>query len=69
MQELLRETDPVRLSFLVLLLRDAGIEATVLDQATSGALAGGGAVPARLVVADEDAAPARRLLAEAGEAT
>jgi hypothetical protein len=61
MQELLRETDPVRLSFLVLLLRDAGIEATVL--------AGGGAVPARLVVADEDAAPARRLLAEAGEAT
>jgi hypothetical protein len=67
MQELLRESDPVRLSFLVLLLRDAGITALVLDQATSHALAGAGAVPMRLAVADEDAVRARRLLAEAGE--
>jgi hypothetical protein len=69
MHELLRETDPVRLSFLVLLLRDSGIEATVLDQATSFALAGAGAIPARLMVADADAGRARRLLADAGEAT
>jgi hypothetical protein len=68
MRELLRESDPVRLSFLVVLLRGEGIAAEVLDAATSGALGGVGAVPGRLVVAAADFPRAMRVLAEAGEA-
>jgi len=66
-QELLRETDPIRLGFLVALLREAGIEPLVLDEATSQALGGVCAVPIRLAVADDDFVRARRLLREAGE--
>lgn len=66
-QEILRETDPIRMGFLVLLLRGEGIEAAVLDAATSQALGGLPALPMRLAVADRDAARARRLLREAGE--
>ena len=59
--------DPVRLSFLVALLADAGIEAIVLDgyvSATEGSI---GAIPRRLAVAAVDAAAATRVLREAGE--
>ena len=59
--------DPVRLSFLIALLRDAGIEPLVLDafaSATDGSI---GAIPRRIVVLEEDAAPALRLLRDAGE--
>jgi len=66
-QVLLRETDPIRIGFLVLLLREGGIEAQVLDAATSQALGGLAAVPMRLAVADRDAARATRLLRDAGE--
>ena len=60
--------DPVRLSFLMALLRDAGFDPVVLDAfmgATEGSI---GAIPRRIVVADEDAAAALRLLQQAGEA-
>lgn len=60
--------DLVRLSFLVALLADAGIGATLLDayaSATDGSI---GAIPRRLAVATEDAAAARRVLRDAGEA-
>ena len=60
--------DPVRLSFLVALLRDAGFDPVVLDSfmgATEGSI---GAIPRRIVVAAADAAAALRLLREAGEA-
>lgn len=60
--------DPVRLSFLAVLLADAGIPATVLDGYMSAAEGSIGAIPRRLVVAEDDEIQARRVLAEAGEA-
>jgi len=60
--------DPVRLSFLTALLADAGIEAVMLDAHASVMDGSIGAVPRRLMVADEDAARARQLLRDAGEA-
>ncbi len=67
MRILLATTDPVRLSFLIALLRDAGCEPVVLD-GHIGALEGGiGAFPRRLAVSTEDEAHARRVLRDAGE--
>lgn len=68
MRVIATSNDPVRLSFLVALLADAGITAIILD--THAAVMDGsiGAVPRRLVVAEDDEAAARRLLREAGEA-
>jgi hypothetical protein len=60
--------DPVRISFLSSLLRDAGIACTVLDAHISALEGGIGAFPRRLAVARDDAAAARRVLREAGEA-
>jgi hypothetical protein len=68
-RELLRTNDPVRLSFLRVLLRDAGIEAVVLDQHMSVLEGSAAAIPRRLMVADEDEARARIVLTEAGEWT
>jgi hypothetical protein len=68
MQVLVRSNDPVRLSFLVALLRDAGIEAAVLDQQMSVVEGSIGAIPRRLVVDDDVASRAHRVLQEAGEA-
>ncbi|CAO3356814.1 putative signal transducing protein [Azospirillum sp. 412522] len=68
MTELLRTTDPVRLSWLVALLADAGIEAIVLDSHTSILEGSIGAIPRRLMVDTDDAAQAVRILREAGEA-
>jgi hypothetical protein len=59
--------DPVRLSFLTVLLADAGITAVVLDSHTSAVEGSIGAIPRRLMVAAEDEQRARRVLAEAGE--
>lgn len=59
--------EPVRLGFLQALLRDAGIEAVVLDAHVSAVEGGIGAFPRRLAVRAEDGAAARRVLAEAGE--
>jgi ABC-type metal ion transport system substrate-binding protein len=68
MQILVRSNDPVRLSFLMALLRDAGITAEILDQQMSAVEGSIGAIPRRLVVDDVEAAQARRVLQEAGEA-
>lgn len=68
MQVLTRTNDPVRISFLVALLRDAGIPCLVFDEHASAMDGSIGAVPRRLMVADDDLAPARALLREAGEA-
>lgn len=67
MEIILRTTDPVRLSFIVALLKDAGIESVVLDQAISAMEGSIGAFPRRLAVAADDASRARRVLWEAGE--
>ena len=68
MDVLLATNDPVRLSFLVALLRDAGIEALLLDGQMSAVEGSIGAIPRRLAVSEEDAGQARRVLREAGEA-
>lgn len=68
MRVIARTTDPVRLSFLAALLRDAGIETVVLDAHISAVEGGIGAFPRRLAVAEEDHARAQQILAEAGEA-
>ena len=64
---LLLTNDPVRLSFLASLLRDAGIETVVLDAGMSVIEGSIGAIPRRLAVASEDGTQARRVLREAGE--
>ena len=64
MIELLRTNDLVQLSFLDAVLRDAGIEPIVLDQHMSVLEGSAGAILRRLMVADEDADAARRILKE-----
>ncbi len=59
--------DPVRLSFLVALLSDAGIPSVVLDSYVSATEGSIGAIPRRLAVAEDDAAAARDILRDAGE--
>ena len=67
MQVVAQSTDPVRISFLAALLRDAGIACMVLDAHISAMEGGIGAFPRRLAVPSEDAIRARQVLAEAGE--
>ncbi len=64
MIELLRTNDPVLLSFAAALLADAGIETEVFDNHTSVVEGSIGAIPRRLMVADDDAPAARRIVAE-----
>ncbi len=59
--------DPVRLSFLVALLADAGIPSVVLDANVSAMEGSIGAIPRRLAVTAEDGGAARRVLQDAGE--
>ncbi len=67
MRVLLATTNPIRLSFLMALLRDAGCEPLVLDAHVSAIEGGLGIFPRRLAVPPEQEAQARRVLAEAGE--
>ena len=64
MEVVAADEDPVRMNFLAALLRDAGIDAVLLDGNLAGL--GLGVFPRRLAVRDEDAARARRVLADAG---
>ena len=64
MVELSKTFDPVRLSYLRSILAEAGIEVVVLD--TGAGAIWPGAIPARIMVAEEDAWRARRALATAG---
>ena len=68
MKELLRSNDPVRLSFVEALMRDAGIETVLLDQHTSFVEGSIGAIPRRLMVSARDYDRARAQLRAAGEA-
>jgi len=65
MKELIRTNNPVLLSWLQALLADAGIETVVLDAHTSVIEGSIGAIPRRLMVADQDHAAARRVVAAA----
>ena len=68
MHVLLVSNNLIRLNFLTSLLRDAGIEAVMLDHQVSTIEGSIGAIPRRLVVDSADASRARRVLVEAGEA-
>jgi hypothetical protein len=68
MEVVATSTDPVRISFLAALLRDAGITAVILDAHVSAVEGGIGAFPRRLAVRREDAWRAHHVLREAGEA-
>ena len=67
MRVILRSNDTVRLSFLVVLLRDAGIEAYLLDSHISAVEGNIGAFPRRLAVAESEAEEALTVLRESGE--
>jgi hypothetical protein len=67
MRVVVASNDPVRLSFLVALLADAGIGSVLLDSHISALEGSIGAFPRRLAVADDDETHARRVLREAGE--
>jgi hypothetical protein len=67
MREILRSTDPVRLSWLTVILADAGIEVVQFDTHTSILEGSIGAIPRRLMVVDEDYEAALRILRDAGE--
>jgi tRNA1(Val) A37 N6-methylase TrmN6 len=69
MRELLRTTDLVRLSWCQALLAGSHIGTVVLDSHTSVLEGSIGAIPRRLMVADEDYDEAFRLLGDAGEAS
>lgn len=64
MIELIKTTDPVRLTFLQALLHDAGIDCFVMGAPTPWP----GAFPSQLMVREPDVARARGVLKEAGEA-
>ena len=68
MRELLRTNDPVTLSWIQALLSEAGIGCVVLDSHTSILEGSIGAIPRRIMVADEELEKARRLLADAAPA-
>jgi hypothetical protein len=66
MEELLRTNDLVVISYVDALLRDAGIEAMVVDQNMSVIEGSLGVLPRRMLVAAERIAEARSLLVNAG---
>lgn len=66
MTELLRTNDAVLISAIEALLKGAGIECMVADRYMSVMEGSIGVLPRRVLVADDDAARARKLLTDAG---
>lgn len=66
MIELIRSNDVVLLSFAESLMRDAGIVCMIADQSMSVLEGSLGLLPKRLLVAEDRADEARRLLIDAG---
>ena len=62
MKEILRTADPVRLSFATSVLNGAGIDCSVLGREMANLYAGVGLFTPRLMVDDEEADEARRVL-------
>ncbi len=67
MEIVLASNDPVRLSFLLLLLRDAGLRPVLYDANMAAVEGSVGAIMRRIAVPTDEAAAARRVLREAGE--
>jgi len=68
MIELMRTNDPVVISFVESLLRDAGIACFVADQNMSIVEGSLGILPRRVMVDEDSLAQARQLLVDAGVA-
>lgn len=66
MIELIRTNDQVVISFVEALMRDAGITVLVADQNMSIMDGSIGVLPRRILVGDDDAEEARRILTDAG---
>lgn len=67
MREIVRTNDPVLISWLQALLRDAGIQPVIFDTHTSVLEGSAGAIPRRMMVVDDEYEAARRTLEDAGE--
>lgn len=67
MEIVAESNDPVRLSFLLVLLRDAGLDPILYDS-NMAAVLGGAGVRQRIAVPDTQSSQARRVLLEAGDA-
>ena len=65
MKELVRTNDSVRISWLMSMLAEGGVEAIALDTHTNILEDQIGAIPRRVMVIDEDFEAARRILANA----
>lgn len=65
MRELIQTNDPVLLSFVEVLLKDAGIATVVADRNMSVLEGSIGILPRRVLVSEEDIETARRILASA----
>lgn len=66
MRELVLTDDPVVLSFVETLLREAGMSFDVPDRNMSALHGAAGRLPQRVVVDDAECTRARRLLSDAG---
>jgi hypothetical protein len=66
MIEILRTNDPVTISFVEALFRDAEIAFMVADSNMSIMEGSLGILPRRVLVAEDEAAQARRILTDAG---
>jgi hypothetical protein len=67
MEIVVASNDPVRLGFLLLLLRDAGLDPVVYDAHMAAVEGSIGAIQRRIAVPAGQAEAARRVLREAGE--
>lgn len=67
MEVIFASNEPVRLSFLLLFLRDAGFDAVLYDQNMAAVEGSIGAIMRRIAVPVAQAPAARRALQDAGE--
>jgi len=67
MEFLVATNDPVRCSFLLLLLKDSGFQPVLFDAHMAAMEGSIGAIQRRIAVPAEQAVAARRMLREAGE--
>jgi uncharacterized protein (UPF0261 family) len=68
MEIIIASNNTIRLSFLMALLRDAGLSPVMLDQNIASTEGNIGMFPRRIAVASHEATQARRVLHDAGEA-
>ncbi len=64
MKEILRSTDPVALSYVQAVLRDAGLNPLLLDEHTSIMEGSIGAIPRRIMVVDDEFDEASNVIAQ-----